>query len=162
MATFTPEDESGLADANSYNTVVYLTDYLTLRGIDCCDDVQATQEANLVIASDYLTMVYDGKLIGEKLVATQALLFPRVVDEVTIYPSAMQNSVCELAIRSFNNKGVLLADSNKRVISEKVDVIERKYANYGQDETMYDIVYNLMKPYLLDDSASEYYHDTAR
>ena len=158
---FISEDGTGLADANSYNEVVYLTDYLTLRGITCCDTLE-TQQSNLVIASDYLTMVYDGKLIGEKLVATQALLFPRVVDEVTIYPAAMQNAVNELAIRSFNQSGVLLADSDKRVLEEKVDVIQVKYADYGVDETQYNVVYNLMKPYLLDDSAREYYHPTAR
>ena len=95
--------------------------------------------------------------------STQALLFPRLLsDGSTLYPPALQKAICSLAIKSSKQKGVLLRDSDKRVIKEKVDVIERQFDSYSKDEANYNDVEALLRPYLIVDSTNSYQHDIIR
>jgi len=159
---FITEDGSGTSDANSYTTTTYLTDYLTLRNITCCA-TETLQQANLVLATDYIELEYNNRIIGEKLVSTQALIFPRLLtDGSTLYPDTLQKAICSLSIKSANQDGVLLADSDKRVIREKVDVLEVEYDKSSKDEVTYNDIEALLRPYLIDDSSSEYLHQVVR
>ena len=162
MATRIVEDGTGLSDANTYTALAYFVNFLDLSNKTCCAD-DNDKEAQLYNATRYIETVYYGKIIGEPLVSTQALIFPRLLsDGTTLYPDNLQLAVCDLAMKSSANDGVLLADSNQKVTEKKVDVITVKYADYGIDEQQYNTVYNLLEPYLIDSSSSEYYHETAR
>ena len=160
MATFTPEDGTGLDNSNSFITTAYLVDYLSLRGIVCCD-TQLLQEQNAVLGTDYIETVYGQSFKGEKLYVTQALSFPRVIDGETVYPDALLKATCELTIRSANSDDPLLADSDKRVIEEKLDVMQVKYDTHSDEATRYNSVYNLLQPYLLD-ATGQFSHTVIR
>lgn len=161
MAVYVVENGTGLSDANTYTAVAYFNDFLDLSGKTCCT-TDITREAQLYNATRYIETVYQGRIIGEPLQSTQALIFPRLLDDgTTLYPDALQKAICELAIKSEDNDSVLLKDTDKRVISERLDVIERKFDTYSTDETQYVSVYNLLQPYLIDDTSS-YSHSVTR
>ena len=156
------EDGTGLANATTYTAVQYFNDYLEFNGFTCCD-TDEQREAKLHNGTAYIELEYQGRIVGEKLNENQAFIFPRLLsDNSTLYPDALQKAVCSLAIKSSKQKGVLLRDSDKRVIKEKVDVIERQFDSYSKDEANYNDVEALLRPYLIVDSTNSYQHDIIR
>lgn len=135
------EDGSGLTNAESYIDLAYLTDYANKRNID----ITGITEANIIKAMDYFESGYLFK--GTKLKETQALTFPRYINNEVVYPVRIKNAVCELAIKSKSNE--LLADTERATKREKVGDIEIEYSEYSKDETSYNFVYNLVMPWLL-------------
>jgi hypothetical protein len=130
------EDGTGIADANSYGSVVDFQAYATARNITLPTD-NAELEALLVNASDYLTSLED-RYQGWRVDATQALSFPR--ESVYIYrqlaasdeiPSQLINGQFQIAI-DYNSGDLLPTGAGREVIMEKVDVIEVEYSETGQ------------------------------
>lgn len=139
------EDGTGLSNANTYVDVTYADTYFSTRGITAWASL-TNKEALLIQATDYLEAVYSESWKGEKLLDTQSLSFPRVIDGVTVFPERLKYAQCELALKA--NSDVLLKDVGEKVIKEKVDVIEVQYAEYSDQKTQYTYVYNLLSPYL--------------
>jgi len=159
---FIVETGVGVSDANSYTTTAYLIDYLALRNITCCT-TETTQQSNLVLATDFIELEYNNRIVGEKLVSTQSLIFPRLLDDgSTLWDDNLQKAICLLSIKSSKSDGVLMADGSKRVIKERVDVLEVEYDLSSKDEVIYKDVELLMKPYLKDEASSEYLHQIIR
>jgi hypothetical protein len=108
---FTPEDGTGLADANSYATVAEVTAYLTDRNRqEAWEDLdQEVQEAALVAATDYVESVFGRCFKGwpENPTdgVTQALHFPatgvydRYCNEITGVPTKLKQAIAEYADR---------------------------------------------------------------
>lgn len=156
---FTVEDGTGLSDANSLASVAEFDAYCTERGIDVTGFADTTaKEVALVKGADYLKTVYYDSWVGDKLVVTQALPFPRVVDTVTIFPTDIKYANIELALKA--NGGDLLSDVGQRVISEQVSSIKVTYSEYSDEQTNYTAVYSLVKPYL--SNSSSFSHSVVR
>ena len=135
------EDGSGKSNAESYIDLAYLSAYAAKRGLD----ITGISEANIIKAMDYFGAAYQFK--GTKLKETQALAFPRYINNEVVYPVRIKNAVCELTIKS--KSAELLADSERLTTSEKVGEIEVHYSEYSKDETNYNFVINLILPWLL-------------
>jgi len=155
---FTVEDGTGLSDANSLASIVEFDSYCTDRGIDITGFDQTAKEVALVKGADYLKIVYYDSWTGDKLVETQALSFPRVVETETIFPTDIKYANIELALKA--NGGDLLSDVGQRVISEQVSSIKVTYSEYSDEQQSYTSVYNLVKPYL--SNSNSYSHTVVR
>lgn len=134
------EDGTGKSDAESYIDLAYLQVYATKRGLD----ITGITESNIIKGQDYFESAYQFK--GTKLKETQALAFPRYINNEVVYPARIKNAVCELAIKS--KSAELLADSERATKREKVGDIEIEYSEYSKDETNYNFVINLILPWL--------------
>ena len=135
------EDGTGKIDSESYIDLAYLSAYAAKRGLD----ITGISEANIIKAMDYFESAYQFK--GTKLVETQALTFPRYINNEVVYPVRVKNAICELTIKS--KSAELLADSERLTKHEKVGEIEVEYSEYSKDETNYNFVINLILPWLL-------------
>ena len=138
------ESGEGLPNSESYIDLDYLIAYATKRGIDSSN----MTEANIIKAMDYFETSYTFK--GTKLKDTQALEFPRLINGEVIYPTRIKSAVCELALKSTN---VLLEDTGRATIREKVGELEVEYDKDSPQGVEYKYVYNLVMPYL-DNSSS--------
>ena len=138
------ENGSGIADAESYIDLDYLIAYAAKRGIDS----SSMTEANIIKAMDYFETSYTFK--GTKLKDTQSLEFPRLINGEVIYPVRVKSAICELALKSIN---VLLEDTERATIREKVGELEVQYSENSSQEVNYNFVFNLIAPWL-DNSSS--------
>lgn len=144
-ANFTPEDGTGLADANSYVDLTYANQYFLDRAVTtwagAVDD--ATRQSALVRATDYVQNRYDGKFLGCKFSETQALHFPtgdqQLVDPMTNLPipdpmpQKLLKAICEYALRALTAAlapDPIVDPSGMRVASstQKVGPIEETVA----------------------------------
>lgn len=145
------EDGLGLPNADSYIDVDFADSYFLKRGMP--QWATLTNKESLIIRSmDYIENNYSYK--GEKLVSSQSLSFPRVIDGEIVYPVALKNAVCELALKS--NNGDLLQDTGKTTIREKVGALEVEYDSNQDDLTSYNYVNKLLAPYLVSTSSFSY------
>lgn len=138
------ESGEGLPNSESYIDLDYLIAYATKRGIDYSN----MTEANIIKAQDYFETSYTFK--GTKLKDTQALEFPRLINGEVIYPTRIKSAICELALKSVN---VLLEDTGRATIREKVGELEVQYSENSSQEVNYNFVFNLIAPWL-DNSSS--------
>jgi hypothetical protein len=138
----TIEDGTGLSNAQSYIDVAGVTAYFTLRG----NAGYIPADADIIKAMDYLESVYSTSFIGEPLNDTQALSFPRVYNYAELYPIAIKNAVCELALKASVSE--LMPDTDQRVTSEAIGSIKVTYAEFATQQKQYSAVYNILKPYL--------------
>jgi hypothetical protein len=146
------EDGTGLSDANSYVSVAYADAYFLARNVTAWASL-TNKEALLIQATDYMEAVYSESWKGTVLLDTQALSFPRIIDDATVYPDRLLKAVCELALKA--NDRALLVDVEQRTIEEKIDVITVKYAEYSDQKTQYSMVYGLISPYLMSSGVSK-------
>lgn len=136
------EDGTGKADATSYITVEEFRAYAVARG----DDLPVSDEdceALLVQAMDYLEQYTNdvgspGKYKGTKLLAAQALQWPRVgaVIDGTLYPSnqipkQLKNAQAQLGIEA-TSFPLMPSNDGYSIAKEKVDVLEVEYATGGR------------------------------
>ena len=145
--------ESGNGDSNSesYIDVAFADAYFLKRGITQWASL-TNKESLIIRAMDYIENNYSYK--GTKLVSTQALQFPRVIDGETVYPIALKNAVCELALKS--NDEDLLADTDKTTIREKVGALEIEYDPNQDNIKSFNYVNKLLSPYLVSTSSFSY------
>ena len=146
------EDGTGLSNSESYVDVDYVDAYFLKRGIN--EWASLTNREQLIIrAMDYIENSYT--YLGTKLVSTQALAFPRVINGETVLPPiALKNALCELALKA--NSGDLLQDTGKTTIREKVGTLEIEYDPNQDDLTSYNYVNKLLAPYLVYTSSFSY------
>ena len=100
------ENGEGLSNSESYVDVAFADAYFLKRGITQWATL-TNREQLIIRAMDYIENNYTYQ--GTKLISTQALQFPRLINGETIYPIALKNAVCELALKS--NEDDLLADT---------------------------------------------------
>ena len=145
------ENETGLSNSESYVDVDYVDAYFLKRGIT--EWAGLTNREQLIIrAMDYIENNYTYQ--GTKLVPTQRLQFPRLINGETVYPIAIKNALCELALKA--NSGDLLQDTGKTTIREKVGTLEVEYDPNQDDLTSYNYVNKLLSPYLVSTSSFSY------
>ena len=145
------ENGSGMNNSESYVDVDYVDAYFLKRGIN--EWATLTNREQLIIrAMDYIENNYTYQ--GTKLVSTQALQFPRLIDGETVYPIALKNAVCELALKS--NDEDLLADTDKTTIREKVGALEIEYDPNQDNVKSFNYVNKLLAPYLVSTSSFSY------
>ena len=141
----------GLSNSESYVDVDYVDAYFLKRGIN--EWASLTNREQLIIrAMDYIENNYTYQ--GTKLISTQALQFPRLINGETVYPIALKNAVCELALKS--NEEDLLADTDKTTIREKVGTLEVEYDPNQDNIKSYNYVNKLLAPYLVSTSSFSY------
>lgn len=109
-ATFVVEDGTGLSDANSYLSEAGADQYFDNHGAPTAWSslAQAAKEEALRLGTQYLDAVYGARWKGERVLATQALDWPRnnVADrdgfavEDDEVPTAVEDATAEAAIRS--------------------------------------------------------------
>lgn len=145
------ENGEGLSNSESYVDVLFADAYFLKRG-NTEWDLITNKESKIVLAMDYIENNYT--YLGTKLVSTQALSFPRLINSETVYPIALKNAVCELALKA--NSGDLLQDTGKTTIREKVGTLEVEYDANQDDLTSYNYVNKLLAPYLVSTSSFSY------
>lgn len=121
---FIVEDGTGVANANSYVTVLTFQEYCATRNIDVSADTEEAIQGYLVNGTDYIDLSYT--FIGEATFDTQPLQFPRTKDDEEYgVPTKVQYATIEMALQ--NRAGTsLFSDEDKSLLSkkEKVGVIE--------------------------------------
>ena len=145
------ENGQGLSNAESYVDVDYVDAYFLKRGLTQWASL-TNREQLIIRAMDYIENNYTYQ--GAKLVSTQALQFPRLINGETVYPIALKNAVCELALKS--NEEDLLADTDKTTIREKVGTLEVEYDPNQDNIKSYNYVNKLLAPYLVSTSSFSY------
>ena len=145
------EDGTGLSNSESYVDVAYVDAYFLKRGNTEWDSI-TNKESRIVLAMDFIENNYT--YLGTKLVSTQSLSFPRLINGETVYPIAIKNALCELALKA--NSGDLLQDTGKTTIREKVGTLEVEYDANQDDLTSYNYVNKLLAPYLVSTSSFSY------
>ena len=145
------ENGDGLSNSESYVDVDYVDAYFLKRGIT--EWASLTNREQLIVrAMDYIENNYTYQ--GTKLISIQALQFPRLINGETVYPIALKNAVCELALKS--NEEDLLADTDKTTIREKVGALEVEYDPNQDNIKSYNYVNKLLAPYLVSTSSFTY------
>jgi len=97
---FVAEDGTGLADSNSIVDVAYANAYFADRGVAAWVGADTVKQGWLVQATDYIELRFANYFLGTKLVAEQALSFPRVSDKFIQMPVSLKNACCEYALRA--------------------------------------------------------------
>ena len=149
--TLVIENGEGLSNSESYVDESYVDAYFLKRGNSEWDSI-TNKESKIILAMDYIENNYT--YIGTKLVSTQNLSFPRLINGETVYPIAIKNALCELALKA--NSGDLLQDTGKTTIREKVGTLEVEYDPNQDDLTSYNYVNKLLAPYLVSTSSFSY------
>ena len=145
------ENGQGLSNSESYVDVDYVDAYFLKRGLTQWASL-TNREQLIIRAMDYIENNYTYQ--GTNLVSTQALQFPRLINGETVYPIAIKNALCELALKA--NSGDLLQDTGKTTIREKVGTLEVEYDANQDDLTSYNYVNKLLAPYLVSTSSFSY------
>lgn len=148
--TLIVEDGTGLAGAESYVSVAEATAYHANRGNSVWAGLatDTIREQLLRKATDYLSLAYYGRWLGEKNTTTQALDYPR--EGQNFVPTAIKNACCELALRAIDTD--LMPDETQKVIREKVDVIEVEYDRFSSVQTRYAQVDSMLSALLIPSS----------
>lgn len=99
--TFTVEDGTGLADANSLCTVEVADAYFTERGIAAWTGSTPNKQMALVRGTDYLEARWGLRFKGVRQFDAQALSFPRLyIGNDSLVPAAVQRAVAEYGVRA--------------------------------------------------------------
>ena len=145
------ENGQGLSNSESYVDESYVNAYFLKRGNTEWDSI-TNKESRIVLAMDFIENNYT--YLGTKLVSTQSLSFPRLINGETVYPASLKSAVCEWALKA--NNGDLLQDTGKTTIREKVGTLEVEYDANQDDLTSYNYVNKLLAPYLVSTSSFSY------
>jgi hypothetical protein len=143
------EDGSGLANAQSYVTIVDVANYAAAFGLT----PPTSPNAAIMTAMRYLEGMFYDRWVGVKKTENQALSWPRAyatkrdgwaVPESTI-PNEVKNAVCALAIRVGNGEDItpdITAASKTK--KEQIGPIMVEYADFAPTyPTFVDIEFTL-------------------
>lgn len=156
--TFTVEDGTGVANANSLCSIADADAYFVDRGVSLWSGPASSKQQALVRATDYIQTRWGRKLRGSLALADQALCFPRSdIDEDDVVPSAVKKACAELALRALSASlepdpvadasGRNVKRSKKRI--EGAVEIETEYTDSLSVAAVYPVPQRLMAPYLL-------------
>jgi hypothetical protein len=151
------ENGTGLANAESYISVVDATTYHANRGNAAWAalDSDTVREQALRKATDYMEQVYRLQWKGSRVTNTQALSWPRYDVEredgsgwyaSDAVPNEVKNACAELALKASADD--LSPDLGQGIIREKIDVIEVEYDKNSPQYTQYRAVNNMLAPLL--------------
>lgn len=146
------EDGSNVAGANSLATAAELVAYASLRGLSY-PDLEADQEAALVLAMDYL-FNFELKLKGSRTYDDQALPFPRqnvfafgVRVGAESIPLGVKDAQIEAALTAADTS-ILITSSGQNIASEEIGPLKTSYFSGGSRENVrLDRVDAKLKPY---------------
>lgn len=131
--TFTVEDGTGIANANSLCAVAFADTYFADRGIAAwTGNTSTVKEPALIRATDYIETRFGMRFKGEKAEDTQSLSWPRVyVDADDTVPIGVKKAVAEYALRALTTilaPDYVTDESNRLIKSkrEKVGPIEQE------------------------------------
>ena len=155
------EDGSGKSNANSYVTLESCDEYHASMGnsawvVDDEDaDNIAARETAIRKATAFIDRKYNGRFLGRRQVASQALMWPRwnAIDEdgfvIEDVPDAVKYATCEAALRAFQGTD-LMPDMERggAVIQETIGPISTTYAAGAPAGTRYDMIEGLLRPCL--------------
>lgn len=144
---FVLEDGTGLTNSTAYITPAEMTSYHLDRNVEISAQYDDTQkQRSIVVASDYVDLVWGPDLRGYVLVLGQAMMFPRQCLYsksqcwllLTGVPKKLKYAVAEYALREMITPGSLMpdpvvSDTGMQVLStsEKVGPIEEKVLYTG-------------------------------
>ena len=150
--TIIVEDGTGLANAESYVSVVDANTYHSKIGNDAWIDLDTSVKEQLLRkATDYMVAQYRLQYAGYRRYSTQSLDWPRLyvplIDSLSanvfpqyvdfdIVPTTVKNACAELALKAYT--AILMQDLTQGVIREKVDVIEVEYDKFSPQQTRYE------------------------
>lgn len=106
-ANFTPEDGTGLPDANSYTNLAFADQYFLDRAVTTWTGADSVKQSALVRATDYVESRF--KFAGDSFSETQSLFFPLssgTNDMITNLPIPLPmpvkllKAICEYAMRA--------------------------------------------------------------
>lgn len=134
------ETGAGLPDAESYATLAQADEYHLKRGNAGWTGEEASKEAALRRATEYLDGAYRARWLGQGATPAQALAWPRSYVRVgwdylpsDTVPVAVVRACCDAALREIQSPGSLAPDlyPGERVVSETVGPLEVEYADNG-------------------------------
>jgi hypothetical protein len=149
------ETGAALANAESYCTVAFATDYHSARGnaawLSLADDT--VREALLRKATDAMLALYRERWKGVRATATQALDWPRLDVVVDTYaraadevPQEVQKACAILALKAIS--GDLDPDPTQATKKKKVASLEVEYYEPAQALRLHKSVTDLLSPFL--------------
>lgn len=163
-ATFVVETGTGLADANSFQSVAGADQYNDDHNQDTAwtNANQATKEKHLRLATQYLTATYDLQWKGRRVTYTQKLSWPRYdvwfddyLQSYSSMPQQLLDATSELAIRSNNGTNLLpdiSAANSGDLIDDRVVIgpleFEQKYSSAPQNYDTFTVVSRMLAPLL--------------
>lgn len=137
---FVLEDGTGLPNSTAYITASEMTSYHLDRNVEIAAQYDDTQkQRSIIVASDYVDLMWGPQLRGHVLLSTQALLFPRQClfskqrpcVALTGVPKNLKNAVAEYALREMITPGSLMPDP---VVSETGMQVEASFEKVGPIE----------------------------
>jgi hypothetical protein len=156
--SLTPEDNTGLANADTYVTLQAYKDYCAARGIDTSELGEGDDpalEQQLRVGFTYVNTY--GFYKSTPISNNQAGEFPRVdlsdgMGRIfNVVPQRAKDAQCEAAIAQ--GQGVPLFENVTRggqIVSEVVGPISTTYAAGAPAETLFQSVNKLLQPFLRD------------
>lgn len=154
----TVEDGTGKTDADSYISTADADAYHDAIGNATWTGSAAQKEHALRKATQYMQQVYFDRWDGYRKTSTQALDWPREDVQIkglrfveyvtsTTIPQEVKNACASLALRALTDD--LLADEERAVISESVDVISTTYSEYSPQRKKYPEIDKMLAKYLI-------------
>ena len=160
--TLIVEDGTGLIDAESYVSVSHADIYHEKLGnADWLALDDSEKEQSLRKATNYIGLRFKSEFKGIRAFVAQALDFPREhiylesplgLMPKTLIPLALKNASCELALKS--NYEDLMPETDTRVKSEKVDVIQITYDEHSQGGVRFVAIEAMLSDYIQSNSKS--------
>lgn len=151
----TPEDGTGLSNADSYCTIAFADDYLAARGFSLWATMSDTEKEQAIRrATDYMTQAYGTRWAGTRLTATQALDWPRysVPDSAngyyssTVVPALVVKACVVLSFKAA--AGDLSPDIKPLATRVKIGPIEKEYAAGSSQIVRFRAIDDLLAPLL--------------
>ena len=146
---FIVETGAGLTNATSYVSVAEYKQYYENRGIDYSATADATIQAKLNIATEYIDNNYN--FIGNISNDDQALSFPRVglskngnAIDSNVIPQDVKDAVCYIADKVKNGN---IEQVDEGVKSESFGPVSKTYSETGQRK--FPILNKYLKPYIM-------------
>ena len=146
---FIVETGAGLTNATSYVSVAEYKQYYENRGIDYTATAEATIQAKLNIATEYIDNNYN--FIGNISNDDQALSFPRVglskngnAIDSNVKPQDVKDAVCYIADKVKNGN---IEQVDEGVKSESFGPVSKTYSETGQRK--FPILNKYLKPYIM-------------
>jgi hypothetical protein len=162
---FTPEDGTGLVNANSYTTIAEADAYHALRNNTAwLNATQGAKETALVLATDFIEVRWGHRFKGERQFpdTPQNLSFPRLyIGEDGAVPLAVQRACAEYALRqitaplapdpTFESNGKTLSAKRTKVGPIETDLTYTQSGPGSVAPTFrpYPAADALLRPYLL-------------
>ena len=156
----TTETGTGLANADSYVTMVEFKAFCAARGYDISEYETADMEAKVRDAFDWVNT--NSRYKGSRLTAGQSGEFPRsgCTDwsgyEATGVPLRVKNANSEAAFKSLKTGQSLFEDLSRggQIMSESVGPLSVTYAQGAPAGTVWTAALNFLKPYIREHSDS--------